>query len=76
MMKDVEGYPGTIFIFTLNPRGRRFKCMASALNIQHCVYIIIFLFAVLCAERLTQMTRTYNDIEAVTRLLEEVSIYI
>ncbi|XP_023930896.1 trafficking kinesin-binding protein 1 [Lingula anatina] len=27
--------------------------------------------SVLCSERLTQMTRTYNDIEAVTRLLEE-----
>ncbi|XP_070187850.1 trafficking kinesin-binding protein 1-like isoform X2 [Littorina saxatilis] len=26
---------------------------------------------VLCAERVTQMTKTYNDIEAVTRLLEE-----
>ncbi|XP_033728097.1 trafficking kinesin-binding protein 1-like isoform X1 [Pecten maximus] len=28
-------------------------------------------FPVLCAERVTQMTRTYNDIEAVNRLLEE-----
>ncbi|GFO01497.1 trafficking kinesin-binding protein 1 [Plakobranchus ocellatus] len=26
---------------------------------------------VLCAERVSQMTKTYNDIEAVTRLLEE-----
>ena len=33
-----------------------------------------FLFlAVLCAERVGQMTKTYNDIDAVTRLLEEVS---
>uniref|UniRef100_A0A8V0YPB3 Trafficking kinesin protein 1 n=1 Tax=Gallus gallus TaxID=9031 RepID=A0A8V0YPB3_CHICK len=28
---------------------------------------------VLCAERVGQMTKTYNDIDAVTRLLEEVS---
>lgn len=27
--------------------------------------------AVLCSNRLSQMTRTYDDIEAVTRLLEE-----
>lgn len=27
---------------------------------------------VLCAERVAQMTKTYNDIDAVTRLLEEV----
>lgn len=33
-----------------------------------------FLFlTVLCAERVGQMTKTYNDIDAVTRLLEEVS---
>ena len=32
-----------------------------------------FSVAVLCAERVTQMTKTYNDIEAVTHLLEEVS---
>lgn len=30
--------------------------------------------AVLCAERVGQMTKTYNDIDAVTRLLEEVSM--
>ncbi|XP_028971445.1 trafficking kinesin-binding protein 1 isoform X3 [Esox lucius] len=29
------------------------------------------LFEVLCAERVGQMTKTYNDIDAVTRLLEE-----
>lgn len=28
-------------------------------------------YFILCAERVTQMTRTYNDIEAVNRLLEE-----
>lgn len=33
----------------------------------------IFLFiSVLCSDRVTQMTKTYNDIEAVNRLLEEV----
>ncbi|XP_026087880.1 trafficking kinesin-binding protein 1-like isoform X2 [Carassius auratus] len=31
----------------------------------------IRLFTVLCAERVGQMTKTYNDIDAVTRLLEE-----
>ena len=31
------------------------------------------LFAAICADRVCQMTKTYNDIEAVTRLLEEVS---
>ena len=33
-----------------------------------------FFLAVLCAERVGQMTKTYNDIDAVTRLLEEVSV--
>ena len=28
--------------------------------------------SVLCSDRVTQMTKTYNDIEAVNRLLEEV----
>jgi len=36
--------------------------------------MFIFLFTVLCSDRLTQMTKTYNDIEAVNRLLEEVKI--
>lgn len=31
---------------------------------------------VLCAERVGQMTKTYNDIDAVTRLLEEVSWHV
>lgn len=31
-----------------------------------------FLLAVLCADRVGQMTKTYSDIDAVTRLLEEV----
>ena len=30
------------------------------------------LVSVLCSDRVTQMTKAYNDIEAVTRLLEEV----
>lgn len=33
----------------------------------------IFLVTVLCSNRVSQMTKTYNDIEAVTRLLEEVN---
>jgi hypothetical protein len=31
-----------------------------------------FLIPALCGVRVSQMTKTYNDIEAVTRLLEEV----
>lgn len=31
----------------------------------------VCLFPVLCGNRVSQMTRTYDDIEAVTRLLEE-----
>lgn len=38
-------------------------------------YMFYLLFSALCADRLSQMTKTYNDIEAVTRLLEEVCIY-
>ena len=30
-------------------------------------------YFILSGERLSQMTRTYNDVDAVTRLLEEVS---
>lgn len=39
------------------------------------VWINLFGFSVtvLCSNRVSQMTKTYNDIEAVTRLLEEVS---
>lgn len=36
--------------------------------------VLFSLLTVLCAERVGQMTKTYNDIDAVTRLLEEVSI--
>ena len=31
----------------------------------------MFFFSVLCGNRVSQMTRAYDDIEAVTRLLEE-----
>lgn len=34
-----------------------------------------YYITVLCSNRVSQMTKTYNDIEAVTRLLEEVSLY-
>lgn len=37
----------------------------------HCVSLWLCV-AVLCAERVGQMTKTYSDIDAVTRLLEEV----
>lgn len=33
-------------------------------------------FAVLCADRVGQMTKTYSDIDAVTRLLEEVGFML
>lgn len=35
--------------------------------------MIFFFISVLCSDRVTQMTKTYNDIEAVNRLLEEVT---
>lgn len=38
-----------------------------------CSSLPLLFLAVLCAERVGQMTKTYNDIDAVTRLLEEVS---
>ena len=33
----------------------------------------MFVAAVLCSDRVSQMTKTYNDVDAVTRLLEEVT---
>lgn len=39
------------------------------------VSLLVSFLAVLCAERVGQMTKTYNDIDAVTRLLEEVSVF-
>ena len=36
------------------------------------LFLQLFLVSVLCSDRVTQMTKAYNDIEAVTRLLEEV----
>lgn len=37
------------------------------------VYLKMFcVCVVLCADRVGQMTKTYSDIDAVTRLLEEV----
>lgn len=41
------------------------------LNIKEFFPIKFCLLIVLCSNRLSQMTRTYDDIEAVTRLLEE-----
>uniref|UniRef100_A0A8C9EVV7 Trafficking kinesin protein 1 n=1 Tax=Pavo cristatus TaxID=9049 RepID=A0A8C9EVV7_PAVCR len=35
------------------------------------INILSYFLTVLCAERVGQMTKTYNDIDAVTRLLEE-----
>lgn len=35
-------------------------------------FVSSFVSAVLCADRVGQMTKTYSDIDAVTRLLEEV----
>lgn len=36
------------------------------------VFVRLIFPSVLCADRVGQMTKTYNDIDAVTRLLEEV----
>lgn len=38
--------------------------------------LLFFFVTVLCADRVGQMTKTYNDIDAVTRLLEEVTLLI
>lgn len=38
------------------------------------INVLFYFLTVLCAERVGQMTKTYNDIDAVTRLLEEASI--
>ena len=38
--------------------------------------LLLIIFTVLCGERVSQMTKTYNDVEAVTRLLEEVTWFI
>jgi hypothetical protein len=40
---------------------------------EYVLHVIVFIISVLCSNRVSQMTKTYNDIEAVTRLLEEVS---
>ncbi|KAL8584895.1 hypothetical protein ACOMHN_043532 [Nucella lapillus] len=47
-------------------------CWSSfRLLVKICFRLLFFLFLALCAERVNQMTRTYNDIEAVAGLLEE-----
>lgn len=38
----------------------------------HLTLAVFCVSTVLCADRVGQMTKTYNDIDAVTRLLEEV----
>lgn len=38
--------------------------------------LLFFFITVLCADRVGQMTKTYNDIDAVTRLLEEVILLV
>lgn len=43
-----------------------------ALRPSHPVFVLC-MPTVLCADRVGQMTKTYNDIDAVTRLLEEVT---
>ena len=45
-------------------------------NIRCRFWTVPFCVSALCGERVSQMTRTYNDVEAVTLLLEEVSLSI
>lgn len=45
----------------------------SPSGVANIVNILPYFLTVLCAERVGQMTKTYNDIDAVTRLLEEAS---
>lgn len=40
------------------------------------VFMLLCVSTVLCADRVGQMTKTYNDIDAVTRLLEEVRLRV
>lgn len=40
------------------------------------VFVFLIVNAVLCGERVSQMTKTYNDVEAVTRLLDEVIFFL
>uniref|UniRef100_A0A8C9QU14 Trafficking kinesin protein 1 n=1 Tax=Scleropages formosus TaxID=113540 RepID=A0A8C9QU14_SCLFO len=63
-----------------NNLAARIKCFSSTDVLQgekRCFHYLIVMYpvlrfsAVLCAERVGQMTKTYNDIDAVTRLLEE-----
>lgn len=59
-------------------------CVLFTCWLSPCVYVInslslsllLIIFTVLCGERVSQMTKTYNDVEAVTRLLEEVTWFI
>lgn len=57
-------------IYIIESKKRTVK--ASSGNVQHSVAFTVSVSAVLCADRVGQMTKTYSDIDAVTRLLEEV----
>lgn len=48
------------------------KCNILASFFVNSIVCLILCFIVLCSNRVSQMTKTYDDIEAVTRLLEEV----
>ncbi|KAL8620542.1 hypothetical protein ACOMHN_066965 [Nucella lapillus] len=47
------------------------RCLSQEKLLQLPEQVFNRIYNLLCAERVTQMTKTYNDIEAVTRLLEE-----
>jgi len=55
-----------------------FVCYIKRLCVQKCSLCVgmFHISTVLCADRVGQMTKTYNDIDAVTRLLEEVRFSI
>ncbi|XP_030059180.1 trafficking kinesin-binding protein 1 isoform X2 [Microcaecilia unicolor] len=48
-----------------------YDCHSDRREVQDTTEQLDFVEEVLCAERVGQMTKTYNDIDAVTRLLEE-----
>lgn len=54
-------------------KGRFIRWVICLAGLWHRNSLPLLFLAVLCAERVGQMTKTYNDIDAVTRLLEEVS---
>lgn len=61
---------GVFFFITMAQTAHHWRKFHANFHL-HCVSLWLCV-AVLCADRVGQMTKTYSDIDAVTRLLEEV----